>query len=388
MKKFLDILLFTLLFFFIFSYFSWKDATTPLDGVRFESTKSSYKVPAWVGLQIVNNTPESISLNTCQDISLRYAGDIIAFPDELCRDVTLLSRQNESIDMSEYYTLFENPGSYTFELNLGEQKYIQQIDLEYRWSLGKIFTGLLFAPMYNLLAYLIALFSNSLGWAIVVLTVIIRIILLFPQHKMMVGQRKMQAIQPKIKKLQEKHKGNQQALGMELMKLYKTEGVNPMWSCGFLLIQMPILLVIYNIILNITSLKNEFYLYEGLKDFKISQIDFSFFNIDLLAAWWTAGLILALIVAAIQYIQIRLSLSGRDTTDSKTWVVLEKKKWEKDYNSMMPDPEMMNKFMLYGMPAMVAVFTYTLIAGVGLYWGVSTLFAIFQQLFVNKIIKK
>ncbi len=388
MKKFLDILLFTLLFFFIFSYFSWKDANTPLDGVRFESTKSSYKVPAWVGLQIVNNTPESISLNTCQDISLRYAGDIIAFPDELCRDVTLLSRQNESIDMSAYYTLFENPGSYTFELNLGEQKYIQQIDLEYRWSLGKIFTGLLFAPMYNLLAYLIALFSNSLGWAIVVLTVIIRIILLFPQHKMMVGQRKMQAIQPKIKKLQEKHKGNQQALGMELMKLYKTEGVNPMWSCGFLLIQMPILLVIYNIILNITSLKNEFYLYEGLKDFKISQIDFSFFNIDLLAAWWTAGLILALIVAAIQYIQIRLSLSGRDTTDSKTWVVLEKKKWEKDYNSMMPDPEMMNKFMLYGMPAMVAVFTYTLIAGVGLYWGVSTLFAIFQQLFVNKIIKK
>jgi membrane protein insertase Oxa1/YidC/SpoIIIJ len=55
---------------------------------------------------------------------------------------------------------------------------------------------------------------------------------------------------------------------------------------------------------------------------------------------------------------------------------------------MMPDPEMMNKFMLYGMPLMVGIFTYTLIAGVGVYWGISTLFAIFQQLFVNKIIKK
>ena len=81
------------------------------------------------------------------------------------------------------------------------------------------------------MAYLTQLFSNSLGWAIVVLTIIIRIILLFPQHKMMVGQRKMQAIQPKIKKLQEKHKGNQQAMGMELMKLYKDEGVSPMGSC-------------------------------------------------------------------------------------------------------------------------------------------------------------
>lgn len=77
--------------------------------------------------------------------------------------------------------------------------------------------------MYNLMAFLIEFFSNSLGWAIVVLTIIIRILLLFPQHKMMVGQRKMQAIQPKIKKLQEKNKGNQQALGLELMKLYKEE---------------------------------------------------------------------------------------------------------------------------------------------------------------------
>jgi membrane protein insertase Oxa1/YidC/SpoIIIJ len=54
----------------------------------------------------------------------------------------------------------------------------------------------------------------------------------------------------------------------------------------------------------------------------------------------------------------------------------------------MPDPEMMNKFMLYGMPVMVAVFTYTLVAWVGLYWGMSTLFMIVQQLIVNKILKK
>jgi len=59
--------------------------------------------------------------------------------------------------------------------------------------------------------------------AIIGVTVIIRILLLFPQHKMMVSQRKMQAIQPKIKELQKKYKGNQQQMGMELMQLYKKE---------------------------------------------------------------------------------------------------------------------------------------------------------------------
>jgi membrane protein insertase Oxa1/YidC/SpoIIIJ len=72
----------------------------------------------------------------------------------------------------------------------------------------------------------------------------------------------------------------------------------------------------------------------------------------------------------------------------KDGLVLEKKKWENAYSSMMPDPELMNKFMLYGMPIMVWIFTFSLAAGVGLYWGISTLFAILQQLFVNKIIKK
>ncbi len=55
---------------------------------------------------------------------------------------------------------------------------------------------------------------------------------------------------------------------------------------------------------------------------------------------------------------------------------------------MMPDQEVINKFMLYGMPSMIAVFTYSLIAGVGVYWAISTTFTIIQQLIVNKITEK
>jgi len=128
------------------------------------------------------------------------------------------------------------------------------------------------------------------------ITVLIRIVLLWPQHKMMVSQKKLQAIQPKIKKIQEENKGNQQAIGQKLMELYKTEKVNPMGSCGFLLIQMPILLVIYNIILSIKDPSNFFHVYSFQSSFDLATINFDFFGIDLLASGGITGLILALSV--------------------------------------------------------------------------------------------
>jgi len=174
------------------------------------------------------------------------------------------------------------------------------------------------------------------------------------------------------------------------MALYKKEKVNPMGSCGFLLIQMPIILVIYNIILNIESPTNPFYLYGFHSWFDMIDMSSTFFGIDLLAAWWVVGIFLAAFIWFIQFIQIKLSLSfnKKNSDEKKKGVVLEKKKWATDYSSMMPDPEMMNKFMLYGMPWMVAVFTYTLFAWVGLYWWISTLFAILQQIIVNKLVYK
>lgn len=388
MKKFLDILIFTLLFFLIFSYFSGRNIENTQTGLQFTALKNSYKVPAWVQLQIQNFESSSIVFDPCIATSMRHSGEKISIPSEFCWEVQLWKTDIHTIDFSSHYQLFEAPGNYIFEFELNDKKFIEQVEVEYRGTIGKLFIAVFYAPVYNLLAFLIHNFSNSLGWAIVGVTILIRILLLYPQHKMMVSQRKMQAVQPKIKKLQEKYKGEQQKLGLELMQLYKKEGVNPLGSCGFLLIQMPILLVIYNIIMNITSERNEFYLYPFLSDFHISQIQYNFLWIDLLSSGGITGIGLALVVGLIQYIQVKLSLMNNAHKDQQKGVVLEKKKGSDDYNSFMPDPEMMNKFMLYGMPVMVAVFTYTLIAGVWIYWWISTLFAIFQQIFVNKIIKK
>jgi YidC/Oxa1 family membrane protein insertase len=238
------------------------------------------------------------------------------------------------------------------------------------------------------MVFLLNIFSYSLWWSIIVITILIRLVLLWPQHKMMLSQKKLQAIQPKIKKIQKENKWNQQQIWVKLMALYKKEKVNPMWSCGFMLIQMPILLVMYRIILNIKDPSNTFYIYDIFSGFEISLISYNFFWIDLIWKWWIIWFALALFIWIIQFIQVKLSLNLKEKEKCEDKIVLEKKKWADGYSSMMPDPNTMNKFMLYWMPVMVWFFTYSLFTWVWIYWWMSTLFAIVQQLIVNKVIKK
>jgi len=204
----------------------------------------------------------------------------------------------------------------------------------------------------------------------------------------MLSQKKLQALQPKIKHIQKKYKWNQQQLWMKMMELYKKEKVNPMWSCWFMFIQMPILLVMYRIILNIKDPSNTYYIYNSLSSFDISKINYDFYGIDLLWKWWLIWLALALFIWIIQFIQVKLSMNLKNKQNCKDKVVLEKKKWKDSYSSMMPDPDTMNKVMLYWMPVMITFITYSLFAWVWLYWGMSTIFAIAQQVIVNKVFKK
>ena len=387
MKKFLDILLIVLLTVLVINIFSDKWDVKLDNTLTFEFSDSDYTIPASVLINVENNTTESVNFNTCNDIDIKLAWESIAFSDSFCKDISLESASGTIIDYSSEYSKFQKVWNYSLNISYWEKEYFDQFLLENSGSFKKIFVWLFYAPIYNLMIFLLSFFWWVFWWAIISITVIIRIVLLLPQHKMMLSQKKLQAVQPKIKAIQEEYKWNQQVLGKKLMELYKKEKVNPMGSCGLLLIQMPILLVIYNIILSIKDPSNFFYTYSFLSHFKLDSIQFNFLWLDLLASWGIAGAILAISVATVQFFQIRLSLASKNDADSK-WVVLEKKKWKDSYSQFMPDPAVMNKFMLYWMPAMVWVFTFTLFAWVWVYWGISTLFMLFQQLIVNKIIKK
>lgn len=88
----------------------------------------------------------------------------------------------------------------------------------------------------------------SFGLAIILLTVVTRIILLPLSIKQTRSMREMQRIQPEVKKLQQKHKGDRQKMNEEMMALYKEHGVNPFGGCLPLLMQFPFLISLYWVI--------------------------------------------------------------------------------------------------------------------------------------------
>ncbi len=107
---------------------------------------------------------------------------------------------------------------------------------------------LILNPFVTILAWLYAVLNQDIVLAIVVLTVIIRV-LTFPLFaKQQESSRKMQQIQPQLKKLQEKYKGDKEKLSQAQMKLYKENRVNPVGGCFPMLIQFPILIGLYQAI--------------------------------------------------------------------------------------------------------------------------------------------
>jgi YidC/Oxa1 family membrane protein insertase len=99
----------------------------------------------------------------------------------------------------------------------------------------------------SVLAWIYGVVGNY-GVAIILLTVLIRVILLPLGVKQIKSMQAMQAIQPKVKEIQKKYKGNKQKAQEETMKLYKESGVNPLGGCLPLLLQFPILISMYAVI--------------------------------------------------------------------------------------------------------------------------------------------
>ncbi len=387
--KLINFLLVFLIVFFVLSMFDGSKKTTQTNwNLIIKSASDSYNVPASVKIDLQNNTAKEISLNTC-DLKIKSSAGIVDLADKaFCRDIKVAANKTQILDYSKYFSKFEITWDYFIEAKIEWKDYMSQFSIGNMGFFAKFFTFFFYAPFYNLIAFIVTMVNYSLFWAIIIVTVIIRSILLYPQHKMMVSQAKMQTVQPKIKEIQEKHKWDHQTLWVELMKLYKEEKVNPMGSCLPLLIQMPILIVVYHILTSIQDPVNTYYLYSFMQNFSVLAIQTKFYFIDLISVWGWVGWILAIAVRAVQFTQIKLSMIFNKAPENKTWVVLEKKQGDNDYSSFMPDQAVMNKFMLYGMPVMVGIFTFTFYIWVGIYWWISTTFMIFQQIVVNKIIKK
>lgn len=106
-----------------------------------------------------------------------------------------------------------------------------------------------FLPLFNLLIFLYQVLFSDFALAIIVLTIVIRTVLAPLFLRQIRSSREMQRMQPLVREVQRKHKGNRQKISEETMALYREHGVNPAAGCLPILLQLPILLALYQVLI-------------------------------------------------------------------------------------------------------------------------------------------
>lgn len=185
-------------------------------------------------------------------------------------------------------------------------------------------------------------FTHNFGVAIIVLTIIIKILLFPLTLKSVKGMRKMSEFQPKIKALQEKHKDDKVKLNQEMMALMKNTGYNPLSGCLPMILQMPIFFALYSV------------LYAAVD---LYRAPFAFWITDLSAK--DPYFITPVLMTLLMFLQTKLTPPnpGVDPTQQK---------------------------VMQFMPLMFGAFMLTIPAGLCLYMLVNAFMSILQQLYLNK----
>jgi YidC/Oxa1 family membrane protein insertase len=191
-------------------------------------------------------------------------------------------------------------------------------------------------------------YIHNYGWTIILLTILLRVVLWWPNQKSMQSMKVMQKIQPRVAEIREKYKDDKEAMNRELMGLYRTFKVNPLGGCLPMLLQLPIFLALYNLLLYSIEFRHASF---------IPTLPFT--NIVWLADLSAKDplLITPLIMGASMFIQQRMSPSMGDPTQAK---------------------------MMMFMPLIFTVFFLNFSSGLVIYWLVNNILAIIQQYFTNK----
>ena len=209
--------------------------------------------------------------------------------------------------------------------------------------IGK-FTNILGYWFLDVLLYIYKIVKNY-GLAIIIFTILIKIVMYPLTHKQFESMIKMQKIQPIITQVREQHKKDPQLMNKELMKVYKKYKVNPFGGCLPLLFQMPIFFAIWNMLQSSIELRTASFLW--IKSLALP---------DTIGHLGTIPInILPILMGATMLIQ-----QGQTKTDSK------------------------QKSMMYFMPLIFLVFFWNMPSGLVLYWSIQNILSIGQQLIIKK----
>ncbi len=206
--------------------------------------------------------------------------------------------------------------------------------------------GMFLSFIYNLV--------NNYAMAIVIFTILVKVVLLPLTLNQLKSTKKMQELQPKLKKLQEKYKNDKETLNVKTMELYKEEKINPVGGCLPLLVQMPILFGLFAVLRDPGR-----YVFANNPELLEKATSASFLWLPNLID--PDPIILPVLAAVSTYLSMKTTSTGEQPQAMKTMNML--------------------------LPVMILWWGRSFPAGLTLYWVVSNLFQMAQQYFLPKINK-
>ncbi|MEI6532347.1 MAG: YidC/Oxa1 family membrane protein insertase [Candidatus Roizmanbacteria bacterium] len=253
--------------------------------------------------------------------------------------------------------------------------------------MGNFFDTAFTHPILNLLialykGFLFVKIPGAFGFAIISLTVIIRLIIHPFFKQQMELSKKMQDIKPHMDNLAKKHKNDQKTLQQAQLKLYQEHNINPAAGCLFAIIQIPVFYALFNVLNNFWLHGNDAKIIAQINSFiyhpslKIITIDPFFFGLNLATTPAKTGnylfILIPITTALLQYIQFKFS----------TPALPPKKEGEKSDTSE-DFQRAMSIQMRYIFPLMIGWFSYSLPIGLSLYYNVFSIFSIIQYRNIN-----
>src|SRR3989344_2343481 len=234
-----------------------------------------------------------------------------------------------------------------------------------------IFNEILFRPLINLLVFFYNVIpTHDVGLAIIALTVVIRLILWPLGQKGIKSQAALAKIQPEIEEIKKKYQGNKEGQAKALMELYSRNGINPLSGCLPIIIQIPVLIALWQVFLSGAKLETIYGLYSFVAaPSNIQPVFLGLFDLT------QRSVILAIVAGALQYFQAKMMMP----TFAKASV-------NKPASAAgAPDfGQMMSKQMLYFAPILTIVISWSFPAALPLYWIVTTLATLAQQYWIKK----
>jgi len=235
-----------------------------------------------------------------------------------------------------------------------------------------VFKIILYQPLFNALILLyIYLPGHDFGVAVIVLTVIIRIILYPLMVQSIKSQKILSELQPKIQGIQQQFKDDKEKQTRAMMELYQKEKINPFGGCLPLLIQFPILIALYQVFWRGLQPGAMRHLYGFTPNpGAIDPTFFGFINLAEPSLW------LAFLAGILQFFQSKMLTPHQSKLGTG--------QAPKNKNQMNQFSNTMQKQMLYFFPIFTVFILWKLPSAIGLYWIITSLFSIGQQYLIFK----